>query len=162
MGLAGFGSRTALITGGGTLPSAFSNKLRYVDMNAASGGVARVTAITTTFVTLFYYSGTGLFGGFVLTLDTAPGTWLVELEIDSNPIFNGGILLSDVDATTVYNFNGAGSWEPDFIGMEFRTETFRWAPLYPITFGIDVRVKTRKTSGTSNFLAGLAVLTKET
>lgn len=162
MSFAAFGSRSALITGGGTLPSAFSNKLRYVDMNVASGGVARNTGITTSFVTLFLYSGTGLFGGMIITLDTAPGNWTVELEIDSNPIFNGGILLSDVDATTAYNFNGAGSWEPDFIGMEFRTETFRWAPLYPITYGIDVRVKVKKASGTSNFLAGLAVLTKET
>jgi len=156
--------------GGSGGPPAYSKKLRYRDMNAGTGGVARDTAIGSTFTDIFSRSGSGLVIGFLATLEKlgGPDEWFIRLVIDSEDIFGAsGISTEDMRKKMIYGyFKGASAHDDHgFMGLNIEDkDTFRWnGPLdYPITYLTSFVVKVKIASGTGKFLAGLASLTEET
>lgn len=156
-------------TGG---PQSWSPNLEYVDMNVASGGIARDTSVGNTFTTIFLFSGIGLLAGFLITfekLSMAPG-WDIRLLIDSKEIFkSSGINTKDLVQATIYAYNKGGSSHDDggFLGFNIEDkDSLRWnGPLnYPIAYKASVEIKIRVAAGgaAKKFRAGLVALTKET
>jgi hypothetical protein len=147
-----------------------SPKMRYDDMNAGSGGVARGTSIVqdAAETTVYSYSGSGLFFGFQMKMQNAstpPNDWEIFLSIDSNNIFGtGGI--STIDMTSVYNIDATGPHQFDTLGVDIKGDSvyFETTHLSPIKYETNVTIKVKKTGsgGNKTFDGGLALLTKET
>jgi hypothetical protein len=153
-------------------PSAYSSKLRYLDMNASNGGVARETVITNaTWVDIFSYSGSGLVIGFGANLETG-ADWQIRLLIDGEEIFNdatNGILLNDISSDSAYDWDSSGKSTvelADNIGLYLGShDRLVWSsPLKSptrYTASVVVKVKRVAAAGTKKFKAGLMVLTKD-
>ncbi len=150
--------------------SSFSSKLRYVDMNASSGGVARDTVVSdASWVDIFSYAGSGLFLSFLANLETG-ADWSIRLLIDgTEEIFgSSGLNLNDVAGDGLYDLDPSGKNTTElaetigfFLGSHDR---FVYGSRLPIGYTTSVAVKVKRNSGaaTKKFKAGLAILTKET
>lgn len=139
----------------------WSKYLKYYDMNASSGGVARETLIATTFTNLFSYTGSGLFIGFRLTMEDK-NNFLIRLIIDGEDVFIGstGIDLTDVSGKNLYGWEWADVADDASIGMDANDETFSFtSPLsYPIGFSSSAVIQAKHRSGSKKFRAGLVAL----
>lgn len=161
------GTAITAITGTGS----YSNKLRYVDMNASNGGIARGTSVTNAaFVDVFSYSGSGYLVSFSITLETG-ADWDIRLVVDSNEIFlsSSGIPMNDLTSDNVHDMDGSGkSINENFADMGFYIgahDIFRWSsPRIPIKYTTSVVVKVKRSGATAAklFRAGLVCLTKDT
>ena len=146
---------------------AWSDKLRYVDMNVASGGIARGSAVTTTFVDVFSYTGSGYFAGFILNVETFT-LWQTRLIIDGNEILIGsnGISSDDMSSDTVYDVDDLTDINQASLGISkgSHDRIVFTSPLdIPIRYDSSVVIKLARTSGPSKkFQAGLVILSKET
>jgi hypothetical protein len=147
--------------------NAYSNKLRYLDMNVSNGGVARNTDITnSTWVDVYNYTGSGLIVGFVLNLELK-NDWLIRLVVDGNEIFDStGLSTSDLNTTSIYDLY-KGDIEDVSLGPWMHGGTaFSWrGPLgIPLAYTASVVLKIKRAAGvsTKKFQAGLIILTKET
>lgn len=156
----------AKVTSSG-FPSAFSKKLRYRDMNASTGGVARGSIITATaFTTLFTRNGSGLFTGLTINGSTMTSNWLFRFVIDEEEIFPAaGILSSDMNSLNIYNL-GTTTTNTTTQGINFAVNSssfFFTSPAYaPIEYKTSISVRVKAATGTKTFNAGLIVLTEET
>jgi hypothetical protein len=147
-----------------TTPS-WSKFLRYVDMNVASGGIARGTSIatSTTWRTIFNYTGSGFLAAFLVNVETFTG-WEFRLIIDSQDIF----ILSDADITSdsVYDLDDITDTNQAFIGLSKGAhDRFIWhSPLSsPVYYANNVTIQIRRPiAGAKKFQAGLVILSKET
>lgn len=157
------------ISGGLVLTT--SKKLRYDDMNASNGGVARGTLIVdaAASTTVYSYSGSGLVAGFYVNLEASASSshkWQINFLVDGDEVFNSsGIVTTDLIDQTVYDLNTAGAREPALLGIEMvgNGVSFSTSPFFPIKYDSSVVIKVKKVSGGSrNFNAGLVILTKET
>lgn len=149
-----------------TTISAWSPKLRYVDMNASSGGVARNTSITTTFVTIFSYSGTGYLAGVLLNVETNT-KWKFKIIVDGQELFtSGGMLADDITGDTVYDLDDPTEANFALLGIsKGQHDRFVFiSPLgIPIRYNASVVVQVARTDATTKrFQAGLVILSKET
>lgn len=141
------------------------NKLRYVDMGVASGGVAREAAITdAAWTTVFSYTGSGLVFGFSLGLESGNDKWLVRILCDGYDILpTAGLNSNDMNSASVYNL---GAFEGVGVNMIQTGSGLKWSSpnnlglLYTTSFSIQVRRVTG--GGSKKFRAGLIALTKET
>jgi len=141
--------------------------ISYDDMNATSGGVARGTTINTTFTRLYSYSGSGIFFGFLATLekldDDNPGkAYRIRLVIDGVEVFGpNGFIHTDFINPDLYGFLS----DPvnPFLGISFRGNTIRAAmpngAIIPYSSSVEVYV--RKLSDFKAFRAGLIALSKD-
>lgn len=161
--------RVSSISGGLVLTT--SKKLRYDDMNASTGGVARGTLIVdgAAATTVYSYTGSGLVAGFFVNLEASSSTshkWQINFVVDGEEIFgSSGIVTTDLIDQAIYDFNTAGSREPSALGIEMVGTgiTFSTSPFFPLKYDSSVQVKLTKVSGGSrNFNAGFMILTKET
>lgn len=160
---------TIVIPGTGTIPSVGS-KLRYVDMNASSGGVARGTLITTAaYTTVFSYTGSGLLFSALINIETK-NVWYMRILVDGEDIFpSPGLSTSDLINDAVYDLDDAGSPlspnEGNFgISLEEHDRLVWNCPnSFPIRYSTSVEIKLKIISGASKkFSAGLVILSKET
>lgn len=155
----------ARISGGtiGAVPT-IDKRLRYDDFNVANGGVARNTSIGTTFTRVYNYSGSGLFFGFLLTLEDVTNGWFMRFVVDGQEIFgSSGISFADLYSDQIYNYKENSNYYIKHMGiMMFSSSTFRWeAPCdFPIGFESSIAVWIRKTGGNKFFRAGLSSLVK--
>lgn len=151
------------LTAPGSTPSV-SNKLRFDDMNASNGGVARDTVISgLTWTQVYYYSGSGLFMGFLITIDSL-SDWLIRLQVDStNEILGaGGIAMSDITSTSLY---GYGDNQEQKLGIFRSGNTFHYNSVldFPIRYTTNVKILATPIAGKNKpFKAGLVSITKET
>lgn len=145
-------------------------KLRYLDMNASTGGVARLTSIgDTAWVDLFTYSGSGILLSFLLNLEDVKN-WRVRLVIDGEEIFSPEALLDDYTNDSVYDLDDAGaklSPNEAYIGTSIEEhDRFVWScpSAHPVRYSSSITIKVRRATGEASkkFRAGLIVLTKET
>lgn len=143
------------------------SKTRIVDMNASSGGVARGTNITSTstYTTLFNYSGTGQLFSFLVTFEgnlVGADAFNIKLEIDNVIVLE--ISTADVGTNTLYNLLTDG--DESTMGMALDTNVFRFAAPHGIGlyYGSSVKVSIKKVSSTAAkaFRAGMVYMTKET
>lgn len=144
-----------------TVPS-WSKKLRYDDMNATTGGVARGTNISgANFTTLYSYSGTGFLAGIIINVETF-ADWTFQLEVDGEVIFT--FLASDLTGDSLYDVDDISDFNKAFLGVSKGAhDTFVWHPPLnaPMYYGSTVVVKLKKAGGAKKFQAGLVVLSKE-
>lgn len=139
------------------------NNLRYDDMNASNGGVARNTFISSSWVTVYNYSGAGLLFGFNMNLDAiSKVTWFIRLLVDGVDVFNGtvGIKGSDLFLHSIYDIEGP---RLGMLGFNFSDhDVLRWKSPnnYPMAYSSSVEIKVKKESGDKKFFAGLVCVTK--
>lgn len=138
--------------------SSWSSKLRYDDMT----GVARGTNISTSWTTVYTYSGSGNLAGMFINVETF-NDWEFRLVVDGETIFslNSGDLTSD----TLYDLDDVTDTNQGFLGLSKGShDRLVWhSPLsYPIRYNSSVQVQLRLVSGTKKFQAGLIILSKET
>ncbi len=151
----------------------WSSKLRYVDMNVASGGIARGTSINVAsgWNTIFSYTGSGKLASFVVNLDTT-ADWLVRLIVDGEEIFpSTGFLLQDLTTDTLYDLDDTGKSAEEGLGFSHGLfvgshATFHWKGSLdnPITYTSNVTIRIARNTGAAakKFNAGLVILSKET
>lgn len=148
-------------------PSAFSKKLRFRDMNATTGGVARGTVVTAlAWTTLFSRSGSGLFTGLTVNGSTMTSNWLFRFLVDGEEIFpSTGMPTSDMNSLNIYNL-GTTTTNTTTQGLNIAVNSssfFFTSPAYaPIIYGASLSILARTATGTKTFNAGLIVLTEET
>jgi hypothetical protein len=156
----------AIASGAGALIPTLTAKLRYDDMNASNGGVARGTSITNAAWTQVYgYSGHGLIHGFILNIETKD-KWLVRFVIDNEEIFSSsGLLTNDFIADDVWDIDNAPNEEYGNIGIHFgEHDKILWGfDSLPLKFNTSVSIYLRRKAGegSKKFRAGLMVITKE-
>lgn len=162
---------TVSVTSAG-IPS-WSKKLRYIDMNATTGGVARGTSITVAsgWVDVFNYTGSGSLVSLVLNLE-GTSDWRVRVQVDGEDLFGStGILTNDLTSDTLYDLDGSGKSAEEGLGFSHGVfigshNTFHWrGPMEnPVAYASSVVVEVARNTGAAakNFRAGLIVLTKET
>lgn len=155
------GDRLKVTSGAGGVGglAVFSKKLRYEDMNASRGGIARSTAVGTTFTNLYSYTGSGIFGGFRVNVQTL-SDWFFRIVIDStDDILEGtaGLSMADFTDNAIYGF---GDLDPVWGGLQRSGNIFVLQPPTFIKFDSKVEIKA-KTAGSKNFLAGIAMIQKD-
>lgn len=155
----------AKITGNVTLPAAsWNKKLRYDDMNASTGGVARGTSLSGgTWTQVYSYSGTGFLAGALMNIETWGADWEFKLIVDGDAVFtlNAGDLSNDAiyDVDDVTDANQV----PLGISKGSHDRFIFHAPInLPIQFDSSVVFQARKIGGAKKFQAGLVVLSKLT
>jgi hypothetical protein len=145
-----------------TVPS-WSKKLRYDDMNASTGGIARGTNISgAAFVTIYSYSGSGFLAGVIINVETF-NDWTFQLEVDGETIFT--FTSSDLTTDSLYDVDDISDFNKAFLGVSKGAhDTFVWHPPLnaPMYYATSVTVKLKKSGGAKKFQAGLAILSKET
>lgn len=140
--------------------------MRFMDMNAANGGVARGTAINSTvnYTTVFNISGSGTLFSFLVTLEgnlLGGDPFNVKLEIDGTEVFV--INTDDIGTNTIYNLMTTGN--EDTMGMSLNTNVFRFAAPRSggFTYSSSIKVSIKKAAGGSKlFRAGAVYLTRDT
>lgn len=148
---------------GSWIPS-WTSTLRYVDMNVASGGVARQSAIATStnWTTVFLYAGSGAVASLLMTLETSTG-WEMRLTIDSQVVWT--FIIEDVIDAQVYAAGSDTSVANGYLSFSESGDRFIWhSPLNsPLRYQTSVRAEVRRpTLASKKFRAGLIVLSKDT
>lgn len=141
---------------------AWSKKLRYVDMNATTGGVARDTNISTTYTTVFSYAGSGYVAGFLISVETFSG-WTFKLTIDSEIIFE--ILGDDITTDKLYDMDDVTDLGQASLGLSKGSHDrliFHGPQNAPLYYENSINIQVKKSGTTRKFQAGLIVLSKET
>lgn len=140
----------------------WSKYLRYDDMNASNGGVARGTTISGEgYTTVYSYNGYGYISGLVLNVETFSG-WTFRLQVDSNTIFE--FVDTDLTTDTLYDMDDATDANQAEIGISKSShDRFVWhSPLnIPLQYSSNVTVSVKRSGGAKKFQAGLIILTKE-
>lgn len=147
-----------------TTPS-WSKKLRYVDMNVASGGVARATSIpnSASWTTIFSYSGSGYIAGALVNVETFSTGWEFRLTIDGDIVFQ--LLDTDITGDAIYDLDDVADVNEAYLGLSKGShDRFLWhAPLSsPVYYATSVVIDIRRQAGAKKFQAGLMILSKET
>lgn len=142
------------------------SKVRIIDMNVASGGVARATGIasTTVYTTIFDYLGTGHIFSFLVALEgnlIGADPFNVKFEVDGVIVLE--INTADVGTNTIYNLLNGNGLDESVMGMSINTNVFRFvAPRAGMYYTSEVKVSVKKASGGSKqFHAGMIYMTKE-
>jgi hypothetical protein len=147
--------------------NACNSKLRYVDMNASNGGVARGTTITSAWTDVFSFLGNGYLFWSIINLETS-SDWEIRIIIDSEELFgSSGITTNDIISNSVYDLDTSGKTAGDIdsdIGIALGdNDRIIWhGPSgMPVYFASSVVVKIKRRTGASNkkFNAGLICLT---
>jgi len=152
--------------------SAWSKKLRYDDMNASMGGVARGTSITAAsgWNTVYTYSGTGYLASYILNIETKDG-WAMRLIVDGEEIFgSAGILTTDMHSDAIYDVDDSGkslNEMEESLGLMCGSHDriiFAGPEGYPIRFDSSITIRISRVTGaaTKKFNAGLVIIQKDT
>lgn len=148
-------------TGATTVPGIV--KLAYDDMNATTGGVARGTAITTSYTTIYNRSGTGYIFGFSVSFEgniIGADEFILKFSVDGLTVAE--ISTADVGTNALY---AAGS-DGDALIWGFQTANnnlmFKAPGNGAVRYGTSVQIQIKKASGSNKqFRAGVIGLTKE-
>lgn len=151
----------SLSTSVSTIPGI--SKLAYDDMNATNGGVARGTAISTSYTTIYNKSGSGYIFGFTVSFEgniIGADEFILKFIVDSLTVAE--ISTADIGTNAIY---AAGS-ELDALIWGFQVAnnnvTFKTPGGGGLRYNSTVQVQIKKASGSNKqFRAGLMVLTKE-
>lgn len=148
----------------------WSSKLRYEDMNASNGGVARGTSISPpNWVQLYNYSGSGYLSSFLLNLETRD-EWAFRVVIDDEELFSpAGILSADMNGNSLYDLGDGSKTLNELessIGLMFGNHDriiFMGPSGYPLRFSSSIKLYLARVTGSlaKKFRAGLIVIQKE-
>lgn len=144
-------------------PVYLGSKVRYDDMNVANGGTARGTSISTTYVTLYNYSGSGQLFSFLVTFEgnlVGADIFIVKLEIDG--VTNFEISTDDLGTQQLYNLGTAGAEATMGFSSANNTVRFTAPGGLGLQYNSSVKISIKKTVATTKlFRAGAVYLTKE-
>lgn len=143
------------IVGGLSIIPSTPSTIVYEDMNATTGGVARDTFISSSFVDIYSYTGSGSFYGFNATFET-PDQWFLRLVVDGNDVLMGstGISTAELEDVALYNIKkGEGPTRPPVLGIARDANSFIFQLPNPITFTTSISVKA-KSVASKRFRAG--------
>jgi hypothetical protein len=137
-------------------PSALGN-LFYDEANASNGGVSIDTTISTTFVTLYSYTGAGALVGFVTKLEKSDiEAWEVRVVADSVNVIN-------LDTSLLRTIGLEDDFTARTIGVGQNGESFRFSSsgsTQPLVFNTSVQIQVRKLDGNKKFKGGLVGIIK--
>lgn len=164
---------SVVLAGGAT--QSYTSKLRYDDMNATTGTLARGASVTAAsgWNKVYGYTGTGLLSGCVISLETKDD-WAIRIVIDGEEIFGtgtgNGILSTDIHTDSIYDADTSGRSVPELdqdLGLFWGAhDRFQWAGplLIPVSFSSSIDIYIRRTVGaaTKKFQAGYVVIEKRT
>ena len=143
----------------------WNSKLRYIDMNASNGGIARGTAVTTSWTDVFSYTGSGNLAGFILNVETF-SDWKFRLLIDGEEVFGSdGMLVVDMSNDAIYDVDDVTDVNQAFLGLSkgAHDRIVFTSPLNKmIRYTSSIVIKLARVSGSKKFQAGLVILSKET
>lgn len=147
-----------------TAPSYIGTKIRFDDMNASTGGVARDTTIssTVTYTRLYSYIGAGHLFAFTVSFEgnlLGADPFNIKLEIDGVTCFELNTL--DIGTNTFWNLSSHG--DEATMGLSVAKNTFRFSQkngsLY-CTSSLKIYIK-KAAGGSKRFRGGMVYLTKE-
>lgn len=148
-------------------PLAWSNKLRYVDMNENNGGIPRDTKITdSNFSTVFKYNGKGILSRFVIKVDDIDD-WFLRLIIDGEDIFEDPSGSSGTNGISTDDIMDEYELEDDDhqifgLSADNKRSIIFIAPNEGIRYESSVEIQLKSdNSSQEDFRAGLVVLSKE-
>lgn len=138
-------------------------KLAYDDMNASNGGVARGTAITTSYTTIYNRSGAGYVFGFSVSFEgniIGADEFILKFIVDGLTVAE--ISTADIGTNALY---AAGS-DGDALIWGFQTANnnlmFKAPGTGALRYASTVQIQIKKASGSNKqFRAGVIGLTKE-
>lgn len=144
-----------------TVPSIV--KLKYDDMNVANGGVARGTAISTSYTTIYNYSGTGSIFGFSVSFEgniLGADEFILKFTVDGLVVAE--ISTNDIGTNSLY----AAGADGDALIWGFQTANnnvmFKAPGNGALKYATSVQIQIKKASGSNKqFRAGVIALTKE-
>lgn len=139
---------------GSAIVPSIDNTLRYRDMNASTGGVARDASIGGTYTNIYDEDGSGYLFGVNFTLENGNDDWDVKITVDSVDILE--VSTKDLSDGNLYDVE-RGDENLALAGLGMRDKTFRWhGPLnVPVSYTSNVTVQVRYTKGGSKkFKAG--------
>lgn len=144
-----------------TVPSI--SKLYYDDMNAANGGVARGTAVSTSYTTIYNRSGSGHIFGYSVSFEgniVGADEFILKFTVDSLVVAE--ISTADIGTNAIY---AAGS-DGDAAIWGFQTANnnvmFKTPGSGGLRYNSTVQIQIKKASGSNKqFRAGIIALTKE-
>lgn len=140
-------------------PSVNSN-FRVDDMNASNGGVARGTTITTSWTTVYSYSGNGHMFGCSINFSSGTG-FKVRVIVDGVDVLNGsaGVSTTDTNTLALYDLNDVDN--DSFVCSIFAWDNvFAFQPPLPIEYSTSIEIRVARESTTGTFRAGLVNITK--
>ena len=140
--------------------------LRYDDMNASTGGIARGTGVSGTLTQVYSYTGSGLLAGFLVTLETMITGWEITLTLDGVNVINA-VNSDDLSGAVLYGYDSAIKGGGNgFLGFDLSGNSIRWNPpnsnFMPYSTSVKVYLKRSAGAPSKKFNAGLVSLTKET
>jgi hypothetical protein len=147
-----------------TSTMSWGKKLRYDDMNASTGGIARGSTITVAagYTNIYSYSGSGYLAGLIVNIETFSG-WTFRLQIDGDTIFE--LVDTDLTTDTIYDVDDVTDSNQSNLGISKSShDRFVWhAPMnLPIYYSSSIVVSIKRTGSSKKFQAGLVVLSRET
>lgn len=133
--------------------------LRLDDMNATNGGVTRGTSITTSWTTIYSYTGSGHVFSFFINPANSSG-YKFRLIIDGYDIFGAnGILNTDADSGSAYDLLDVDV-DIHMASIFVWNNSISWNFPVPISYSSSVVIRMATASGTGTFRSGLIKLTK--
>lgn len=145
-----------------SIPS-WSKKLRYIDMNVTSGGIARDTAISGGIWTqVFLYNGSGYIAGLLANVESF-SDWEFRLTVDGEIIFH--ITALDITGDKRYDVDDNNDFNQTYLGISKGShDRFVWhSPLNsPLYYASSVKFEVLKVGSAKKWQAGLIILSKET
>lgn len=156
-------------TSAGALIPTLTSRLRYLDMNAANGGIARGTVVTNaSWSTVYSYTGSGIIHGWNLNIETKD-SWQVRFVVDEEEVFNtNGIFTDDMISDVAWDLDSyVDDKNEDYSGLGIHFgihEKIMWGfDGIPLRFNSSAKIMIRRITNASNkkFNAGLIVISKD-
>lgn len=156
-------------TSAGALIPTLTSKLRYLDMNASNGGVARGTVVTNSaWVTVYSFTGSGIIHGWDVNIETKD-SWQIRFVVDGEEVFGtNGIYTADMVGDTLWDLDS----QPENIienysglGIHFGAhDKILWGfDGIPMKFNSSAKIMIKRTTAapSKKFHAGLMVISKD-
>lgn len=154
---------TSEITAVTGTPRYDASKLHYIDLNASVGGINREALISTTFVNLYSYTGSGGLHSFLLTLEDSKNAY-VRIVVDGThyPLFGTtGLFLDDCDKGNLYDMHDLSERGLTPLDLTYHDDTIILKTDYPIGFNTSITIQARRVADSKKFRAGFIRIIKD-
>lgn len=145
----------AFTAGSITFPSIDPSQYRFEEMSKT-----RDTALSTSFETLYSYSGSGFLESFTVNFDNDSEV-RVKLTVDGNNLFllsGTDLYLKDLKDNNVYDVKDVSN-ATTVAGFGLHDNALRFEPRYPISFSTSVLIEARTTTS-KKYKAGFVEIIK--
>jgi hypothetical protein len=139
---------------------AISSNFRIEDMNTSQGGIARGSTVTTSWSTVYSYTGNGHMFGFLINMSSSGGT-KIRLIVDGVDLLDNSNGVSTTDLTTISLYDISDVDVDGFVSSYFSWDNvFAFQSPLPISYSTSVVIRIARESSNGTFRAGLVNITK--